>query len=80
MRAHQAGYGIATMCRRAGCLPQRLLRVVVAARSKRAQADEKLLAEIRAIHQRSRGTYGAPRVHAELAAEGIGWAASGWRG
>jgi putative transposase len=38
--------------------------------SKRAQADERLLVEIRSIHQRSRGTYGAPRVHAELRAQG----------
>jgi putative transposase len=29
-------------------------------------ADQALTAQIRAIHQRSRGTYGAPRVHAEL--------------
>jgi putative transposase len=34
--------------------------------SARARQDEALTAQIRAIHQRSRGTYGAPRVHAEL--------------
>jgi len=34
-------------------------------------ADEALLVRIRAIHQRSRGTYGAPRVQAELASQGL---------
>ena len=38
--------------------------------SARAQADAALLAQIRAIHTRSRGTYGAPRIQAELAAQG----------
>jgi len=38
--------------------------------SERAQSDEELLARIRAIHERSRGTYGAPRIHAELLALG----------
>jgi len=36
-----------------------------------ARADLALSAEIEAIHARSRGTYGAPRVHAELAAQGV---------
>ena len=39
-------------------------------RSAREESDEALSARVRAIHQRSRGTYGAPRIRAELAAEG----------
>jgi putative transposase len=39
--------------------------------STRARADEVLLARIEAIHTKSRGTYGVPRMHAELKAEGI---------
>jgi putative transposase len=39
--------------------------------SGRARADARLIARIRAIHERSRGTYGAPRVHAQLRHEGV---------
>jgi hypothetical protein len=34
--------------------------------SARMVADQALTEQIRDIHARSRGTYGAPRVHAEL--------------
>ena len=37
----------------------------------RAKADERLGVEIAAVHQRSRRTYGSPRVHAELRAKGL---------
>ncbi len=39
--------------------------------SARAQADADLLAQIAAAHARSRRTYGAPRIHAELRATGV---------
>lgn len=39
--------------------------------SKREQEDAILTEQIRRIHEHSYGTYGAPRVHAELHAEGI---------
>jgi putative transposase len=39
--------------------------------SQRAETDAVLIAAIRAAHTASCGTYGAPRVHAELAAKGI---------
>ena len=38
--------------------------------SARARSDEALAAQIAAVHERSRRTYGAPRVHAELHAQG----------
>jgi transposase InsO family protein len=38
--------------------------------SARALANEELLAEIGEIHEKSRGTYGSPRMHRELVARG----------
>jgi putative transposase len=38
--------------------------------SARATSDSALLERIRGIHEKSRETYGVPRVHAELQAEG----------
>lgn len=39
--------------------------------SRRAQANEALLTRIRLIYAQSRQTYGSPRIHAELQAQGI---------
>ena len=39
--------------------------------SQRTQADQKLSQRIREIHENSKGTYGAPRIHAELAEAGV---------
>ena len=39
--------------------------------SARALSDAELTEEIRKVHSASNGTYGAPRVHAELAARGL---------
>lgn len=38
--------------------------------SARAQADDRLKERLRAIHRTSRGTYGSPRLHAELRGAG----------
>ncbi len=39
--------------------------------SRRSAEDSALTTRIREIHERSRGTYGYPRVHAELNASGV---------
>ena len=38
--------------------------------SQRAEENQMLLAEIRRIHEQSYGTYGVPRIHAELVRQG----------
>lgn len=40
-------------------------------KSQREQANEVLIAEIRAFHQPSRETYGSPRIHADLRDKGF---------
>ncbi len=62
---------IAMLCRVLGVSPSGYYAWCDRPPSARAQADEILLAQIRAIHERSRGTYGAPRIHAELRAQGV---------
>jgi putative transposase len=68
---HQADYPIATMCRVLGVSSSGYHAWVKRCPSQRAETDAVLIAAIRAAHTASRGTYGAPRVHAELAAKGI---------
>ena len=71
MSDHQADYPIATMCRLLGVSSSGYYAWAKRRPSRRAQTDAALIAEIRAAHAASRGTYGAPRIHAELAANGI---------
>jgi putative transposase len=67
---HQADYPIATMCRLLGVSSSGYHAWVKRQPSQRSETDTALIAEIRAAHAASRGTYGAPRIHAELAAKG----------
>jgi len=69
--AHQARYPIATMCRVLEVSTSGYCAWRQRGPSARAQADAKLRARIEAIHIESRGTYGRPRVHAELRAKGV---------
>ena len=71
MKAYQGEHRVATVCRVLGVSASGYYAWQVRPLSARAQADWTLSTQIRAIHERSRGTYGAPRVHAELAAQGV---------
>ena len=71
MSENQAAYPIATMCRLLGVSPSGYYAWVKRRPSRRARADADLTEQIRVAHAGSRGTYGAPRVQAELAAKGI---------
>ena len=70
MRANQAEFRIATMARVISVSASGFYACRKLERRAREKSDEALSARVRAIHERSRGTYGAPRIHAELSAEG----------
>jgi putative transposase len=63
-------YPVATMCRVLGVSTSGYWAWRSRAPSARSQSDAELLVRIRTIHAASRGTYGAPRIHAELAESG----------
>lgn len=70
MRNHEHAFSVEKMSKafkvsRSGCY-----RFIRAKPSKRSIEDEHLLAKIKAIHERSRKTYGSPRIHAELGFQG----------
>src|SRR6201993_2258594 len=59
------------MCRLLGVSPSGYYAWTKRQPSRRSQTDAALVAEIRAAHMASRGIYGAPRIHVDLAAKGI---------
>ncbi len=62
----KANHAVGRICRVLGVSRSGYYAWLGRVRSAREAADEELLAKIKAIHQESRGTYGAPRIHAEL--------------
>jgi len=68
---HQARYPVATMCRVLEISTSGYYAWLGRWPSKRAREDVELGERIEVIHAQSRGTYGAPRIHAELKANGI---------
>jgi putative transposase len=66
IEAEKAHHGVSLLCRVLGVSRAGFYAWQSRPPSARAVADQVLTAQIRAIHQRSRGTYGAPRIHGEL--------------
>lgn len=69
--AEKANYPIADMCAWLGVSRSGYYAWSSRTPSARAQQDERLRVQVREAHERSRRTYGSPRVHAELAANGV---------
>jgi len=71
IQAEKALYPVTLMCRGLGVARSGYYAWTRRRPTARAQADKDLTARIAAVHARSRATYGAPRVHATLRANGV---------
>jgi putative transposase len=64
--AEKAHYPVSLLCRTLGVSRASFYAWCERGPSARTRADEQLLKQVTRVHRASRGTYGAPRVHAEL--------------
>lgn len=69
--ANQARFKVSRMCRLLGVSRSGFYEWLGRPLSDRARRDVELTALIEQVHEDSRGTYGAPRVHAMLARQGV---------
>jgi putative transposase len=69
--AEKANHSVVDLCRILGVSRAGFYAARGRPLSRRALEDERITEAIREIHAESRGTYGAPRVHAMLARRGI---------
>ena len=70
MKVNQADYAVRMLCRVLGVSPSGYYAWRSRAASARSVSDAVLTERIREIHKYSHGTYGAPRIHAELKKRG----------
>jgi len=78
-----AGFPVAAACQAAGVTRSAYYAWTIRATQGPSDHDReevRLVAEVRRIHARSGGTYGVPRVHAELRRRGGRSITSGWSG
>ena len=71
IEAEKAHHPVALLCRVLGVSRSGYYAWRERPPSARTQSNLVLTERIRTIHERSRGTYGAPRIHAELRYEGV---------
>jgi len=70
VRTNQADHAVATLCRVLGLSRSGYYAWCQREPSNRAQEDYVLRDKIRQFHKVSKGTYGSPRIHADLHADG----------
>lgn len=70
IRAYTGRFPVRLMCRTLAVSPSGYYAWVARPESHRAAENRRLIIEIRMIHAESRRTYGSPRVHATLQAQG----------
>lgn len=71
IRAEKANHPVRTMCRVLGVSPSGYYAWCSRPPSARSIQDAQLRRSVVRIHEASRGTYGRPRIHAELRYEGV---------
>jgi len=69
--AKEVAFPVITMCRVLGVTRGGFYAWKKRPKPARARSDAQLAAAVAAVHQRSRRTYGSPRVHRELRAHGV---------
>lgn len=71
MAVHRTEFSIRVMCRVLNVSASGYYAWVDRSPSRRQQDDDRLVEHIQTCHERSRKTYGSPRIHADLQAMGI---------
>jgi putative transposase len=69
--AKEVAFSVSTMCRVLGVTKSGFYAWKKRPKPERERRDAQLAATVAAVHQRSRRTYGSPRVHRELKARGV---------
>jgi transposase InsO family protein len=69
--AREVAFPVNTMCRILGVTRSGFYAWMKRPRPARERSDVQLAVTVAAVHQRSRRTYGSPRVHRELRAQGV---------
>ena len=70
IRSHRGAFPVSLMCRTLEVGSSGFYAWLKRPESPQCQKNQRLLMEIKAVHQKSRKTYGSPRIHAELTASG----------
>lgn len=71
IHAEKANHTVRALCRNLNVSPSGYYAWVGREPSGREREDAVLTVHIRAIHRASRGTYGSPRIHAQLRRDGF---------